>query len=218
MWRKKCCTVVSFLAIVAPRIKACRALVHRELEFLPVGASEGSKRPVTDFAASCREGLSHSCQSRSLPDRGGVRDRTDAVARPVPAPVLAPGVALGVLPSRALSSAQAISDSRRDAWLTQPPTPPAGPDDEPRTPPSACGLAPRRSPRPDRRACPSASRSPMRHANARCRSIRHTTRSGVTPPPTSPAPTVARIPASGCRATAPACRGIADSTVMSAHE
>src|SRR5260370_25621904 len=51
-------------------------LVHRELEFLPVGASEGTERPVTDFAASCREGLSLSCQSRSIPNRERARDRT----------------------------------------------------------------------------------------------------------------------------------------------
>ena len=58
---------------------------------------------MTDFAASCREGLSRSCQSRNraYEERRGMPPQV-----PVLVPVLAPEAALGLLPSRALSSAQ----------------------------------------------------------------------------------------------------------------
>jgi hypothetical protein len=78
-------------------------LVHRKLEFWSAGASDDSELPVTDFAASCREGLSRGCQPRNGTDgeRSGMSPHV-----PVSAPVLAPEAALGLLPSRALSSAQ----------------------------------------------------------------------------------------------------------------
>ncbi len=79
-------------------------LVQRELEFLPVGVSEGSEPPVPDFAASCREGLTLGCQSRSLPGRERARDQTfptgpgsglgpwgDARGAPQQSPILRPG-------------------------------------------------------------------------------------------------------------------------------
>ena len=98
-------------------------LVHRELEFVPVGVIEG--RGVTScrqpIAASCRGGLSRSCQSRSI---GPIilAERSEAEQlHPALAPVLAPGTALGVLPSRALSSAQAVFHFRERTFVTQPP-------------------------------------------------------------------------------------------------
>lgn len=82
-----------------------RVLVHRKLEFCPAGASDEREHPVTDFAASYREGLSRSCQPRNgaYDEHRGVSPQVLVV---LTAPVLAPESALGLLPSRALSSAQ----------------------------------------------------------------------------------------------------------------
>jgi hypothetical protein len=78
-------------------------LVHRKLEFWSAGASDSSKRPVTDFAASGRKGLSRSSQSWNGADGDRLAMSPQIL---VSAPVRAPEAALGLLPSRALSSAQ----------------------------------------------------------------------------------------------------------------
>ena len=181
------------------------------MEFDPVGATT----PVSDVAASCREGLSLRCQSRSR--RRAARELGAERFRSASAPVLAPGSPLGLLLSRALSSAQASIVCSAPKFVTQLLLNFVEPSDNGDALPPTCGRARRRFPAPGRSACRPASRSRARCAITSCCSGPRRMRFGALPLPLNRPRRAGRIRVSGCRANVPACHWIVGNTGSSAH-
>ncbi len=89
--------------------------VRREPDGTPIGAVKPFRTSCPRFRGSCREGFSHWCRSRSFDGPRPNGSQTELL-HSAWAPVSAPGSALGVLLSRALSSAQAAPHWSRRAF------------------------------------------------------------------------------------------------------
>jgi hypothetical protein len=133
------------------------------------------------------------------------------------APVLAPGSALGVLLSRALSSAQVNIVCSALTHFTQPPVNRVWPLLDAHAPPPACGRARRRSLSPARSAYRPTSHNPARYAGAHCSNSPHAMKFDIEPHRTKTPPLAVRTRVSSCRASARASRSIAGNTGSSEH-
>jgi hypothetical protein len=126
----------------SPRLRDAKSIVSS----CRLALATWGGHPAGRVAASCREGLSLSCQSRRVERRAAA---SEAMRTAHPS-VLAPGSALGSHLCVALSSAQAALGCSRRSGIRQPRAAVAGLVGDASGPLPACDRARRRSPSPAR--------------------------------------------------------------------